>query len=109
MTLRVEVVCLLDGGEPRCRVVEMERAELALEILGMSLAEGQAIVHGIQDLVAGQPVMQDQKRKRVGPNGGQRYHRKDAGTHTVQTVFGAVEGERQEPGGQAAFCSGLVV
>jgi hypothetical protein len=29
MTFRVEVVCLHDGGEQRCSVVEMERAELA--------------------------------------------------------------------------------
>ena len=35
MTFRGEVVCLHDGGEQRCRVVEMERAELALETLGM--------------------------------------------------------------------------
>ena len=91
MTFRVEVVCLHDGGEQRCSVVEMERAELALETLGMSIAEGKAILHGIQDFVAGQPVIPDRKRKRVCPNGSQRYHRKDAGTHTVQTVFGAVE------------------
>jgi hypothetical protein len=30
---RVEVVCLQDGGEQRCSVAEIERAELALEIL----------------------------------------------------------------------------
>jgi hypothetical protein len=53
MTLRVEVVCLHDGGQPRCRVVERERAEWALETLGMSLAEGQAIRHGIEDFVTG--------------------------------------------------------
>jgi hypothetical protein len=52
MTFRVEVVCLHDGGEQRCSVVEMERAELALETLGMSLAEGKAILHGIQDFMA---------------------------------------------------------
>ena len=34
MTFRVEVVCLHDGGEQRCSVVEMERAEWALESLG---------------------------------------------------------------------------
>ena len=91
MTFRVEVVCLHDGGEQRCSVVEMERAELALESLGMSLAEGKAILHGIQDFVAGQPVIQDRKRKRVCPNGSQRYPSQDAGRHTVKTVFGAVE------------------
>ena len=91
MTFRVEVVCLHDGGEPRCSVVERERAELALETLGMSIAEGQAILHGIQDFMAGQQVIQDLKRKRVCRNCSQRYPSQDAGTHTVQTVFGAVE------------------
>jgi hypothetical protein len=91
MTFRVEIVCLHDGGEQRCSVVEMEREELALETLGMSVAEGKAILHGIQDLVAGQQVIEDLQRKRVCPNCGQRYHSKDAATHTVKTVFGAVE------------------
>lgn len=74
MTFRVEVVCLHDGGEQRCSVAEMERAELALETLGMSVAEGKAILHGIQDFVAGQQVIEDLKRRRVCPNCGQRYH-----------------------------------
>ena len=91
MTFRVEVVCLHDGGEQRCSVLEMDRAELALETLGMSVAEGKAILHGIQDFVAAQQVIEDLKRRRVCPNCGQRYHSKDAGTHTVKTVFGAVE------------------
>lgn len=51
MTFRVEVVCLDEGGEQRCSVAEMERGELALETLGMSIAEGKAILHGIQDIV----------------------------------------------------------
>ena len=59
MTFRVEVVCLHDGGEQRCSVVEMERAELALETLGMSVAEGKAILHGIQDFVSAQQVIED--------------------------------------------------
>ena len=91
MTFRVEVVCLHDGGEQRCSVLEIDRAELALETLGMSVAEGKAILHGIQDFVAAQQVIEDLQRKRACPNCGQRYHSKDAGTHTVKTVFGAVE------------------
>jgi hypothetical protein len=91
MTFRVEVVCLHDGDEQRCSVAEMERTELALETLGMSVAEGKTILHGIQDFVAGHQVIEDLKRQRVCPNCGQRYHCKGAGTHTVKTVFGAVE------------------
>jgi hypothetical protein len=91
MTFRVEVVCLHEGGEQRCSVTELERAELTLETLGMSVAEGKAILHGIQDFVAAQQVLEDLEHKRVCPTCGQRYHSKDAGTHTIKTVFGAVE------------------
>jgi hypothetical protein len=91
MTFRVEVVCRSDDGEQRCRVVEIERTELALETLGMSVAEGKAILHGVQDFMAGQQVIQDLKRKRACPTCGLRYPSKDAGTHTIKTVFGTVE------------------
>ena len=70
MTFRVEVVCLHDGGEQRCSVMEMERAELALETLGMSVAEGKAMLHGVQDFMATQQVIEDLKHKRsVRPAG----------------------------------------
>ena len=91
MTFRVEVVCLHDGGEQRCSVVEIERAELALETLGMSVAEGKAILHGVQDFIVAQQVTEDLNGKRVCTACGQRYHSKEAGTHTVKTVFGEVE------------------
>jgi hypothetical protein len=87
MRFRVEVVCLHDGGEQRCSVVEMERAELALETLGMSVAEGKAILQGVQDFVAAQQVIEDLKRKRACSTCGRRYHSKDSGTHTVKTVY----------------------
>ena len=50
MTFRVEVVYLHEGGEKRCSVAELERAELALETLGMSVAEGKAILQGYRSL-----------------------------------------------------------
>jgi len=70
MTFRVEIVCLHDGGEQRCSVVEIERAELALETLGMSVAEGKAILHGVQDFMAAQQVIEDLRicRKWVRPD-----------------------------------------
>ena len=56
VTFRVEVVCLSDGTEQRCSVMEMERAELALETLGMSVAEGKTMLHGVQAFVATQEL-----------------------------------------------------
>ena len=91
MTFRVEVVCLSDGAEQRCSVMEMERAELALETLGMSVAEGKTMLHGVQAFVATQQTLADLNRRHVCPACGRRYHSKDAGTYTIKTVFGPVE------------------
>ena len=38
---------------------------MTLETLGMSVAEGKAILHGIQDFVAAQQVIEDLEHKRV--------------------------------------------
>jgi len=91
MRFRVEVICVNDEGtEQRHGVMEMERRELAMETLGLSLAEGKAILRGVQDFVASQQTSEDLQRRRSCPNCGQRYHSKEAGTSTVETVFGPV-------------------
>lgn len=98
MTFRVEVVCLSDAGEQRCSVVEFERAELALETLGMSVAEGKAILHGVQDIMAGQQVIEDLKHKCACPTCGVRYQIKEAGTHTNQDCLRGGRGTKPEVG-----------
>src|SRR5580704_16511877 len=91
MKFRVEVICVNDeGAEQRHDVMEMERRELAMETLGLSLAEGKAILRGVQDFVASQQSSEDLQRRRSCPNCGQRYHSKEAGTSTVETVLGPV-------------------
>ena len=91
MKFRVEVICVNDeGSEQRHDVMELERQKLAMETLGLSLAEGKAILSGVQDFVASQQVSEDLRRRRACPNCGQRYHSKEAGTSAVETVFGAV-------------------
>lgn len=91
MKFRVEVICVNDEGtEQRHGMMEVERRELAMETLGLSLAEGKAILRGVQDFVASQQIRADLKRQRNCPNCGQRYHSKEAGTSTVETVFGPV-------------------
>jgi hypothetical protein len=70
--------------------MEMERAELAMETLGLSLAEGKTMLHVVQDFVASQQALEDLKHRRVCADCGQRYHSKSAGTHPVKTVFGPV-------------------
>jgi hypothetical protein len=76
--------------EQRSDVLEMERHQLAMETLGLSLADGKAILQGVQDFVTAQQVSEDLRRRRNCPNCGERYHRKEAGTHTVNSVFGPV-------------------
>jgi hypothetical protein len=73
MKFRVEVICVNDeGAERRHDVMEMERHELAMETLGLSLAEGKAILRGVQDFVASQQISEDLERRRC-PDCGQRY------------------------------------
>ena len=91
MKFRVEIICVNDeGAEQRHEVMEMERNELAMETLGLSLAEGKAILQGVQDFVASQQISEDLKRRRRCPHCGERHHRQAAGTSTVETVFGPV-------------------
>ena len=81
MKFRVEVICLHDDGEQRCSVMEMERAELAMDTLGLSMAEGKMMLRGVQDFVTSQPAREDLKRRRNCPSCSHPHHSKDAGTH----------------------------
>ena len=52
MNVRVELVCTgADGTQQRRDVMEIERAALAMETLGMNLNEGKAVLEGLQKLV----------------------------------------------------------
>jgi hypothetical protein len=91
MKVRVEVICVNDeGAEQRREVIQMERRELAMETLGLNLAEGKAILRGVQDFMASQQVSEDLKHRRVCQSCGQRHHSQAAGTSIVETVFGPV-------------------
>ena len=55
MKFRIQVVRVADDGAERMKeVLEFERQELAMETLGMSLAEGKAVLKGVQEFVAEQ-------------------------------------------------------
>jgi hypothetical protein len=92
MNVRVEVVCITaEGTEQRRNVMAIERAELAMETLGMSLQEGKTLLEGVQDWVVAHQVNENLEQRRVCPNCGQRHTSKDAGSTPVKTVFGPVE------------------
>src|SRR6516225_5649768 len=57
MRVRVEVICIhAAGAEQRHQVLSIERAELAMETLGMSLDEGKALLTAVQDIVVSHQV-----------------------------------------------------
>src|SRR6516164_4607405 len=59
MSIRVEVVCIADdGSEGRREMMTIERRELAMETLGLTLKEGKALLAGVQDFVVAQQVRQ---------------------------------------------------
>jgi hypothetical protein len=91
MKFRVEVVCV-DGvcQEQRHTVLTIERAELVMETLGMSLGEGKAMLSGVQDVVIAQQAREYLEQQRACPDCGRRHTSKDAGTTAVKTVFGSV-------------------
>jgi len=89
--MRVEVVCMAeDGSEQRRQVLTMERQELSMETLGLSLQEGKALLAGVQDFVVQQQARQALEQRRSCDHCGQRHKSKDAGHTPVQTVFGPV-------------------
>jgi hypothetical protein len=92
MSVRVEVVCVsADGTEQRRDVMAIERAELVMETLGMSLKEGKALLEGVQDLMVAHQVNEYLEQHRKCPSCGKRHITKDAGSTPVKTVFGQVD------------------
>ena len=92
MSIRVEVLCVnAAGSEPRREVLSIERSELAMETLGMTLEEGKALLAGVQDFVVAQQAQEHLERRRECPHCGARYTSKDSGSTAVSTVFGRVE------------------
>jgi hypothetical protein len=92
MNVRVEVVCLsADGTEQRREMMAIERTELVMETLGMSLKEGKALLEGVQDVLIAHQVQEYLEQHRKCSNCGKRYTSKDAGTTPVKTLFGQVD------------------
>jgi hypothetical protein len=91
MNLRIEVVGVsADGSEQRRQMLSIERQELAMETLGMSVAESKALLEGVQDFMIEQQVGEDLERRRACSHCGRRHAIKDFGTTPVKTLFGSV-------------------
>ena len=91
MKMRIEVVSVsADGNEQRRQMLTIDRQELAMETLGMSLRESKALLEGVQNFMIAQQVGEDLERRRACPHCGQRQTAKDSGTSPVKTLFGPV-------------------
>jgi hypothetical protein len=92
MNVRVEMVCVsADGREQRQDVLAIERQELTMETLGMSLAESKALLEGVQNFLIVQHATEDLGQRRACPDCGQRRTTKDSGSTPVKTLFGRVD------------------
>ena len=92
MKFRIQVVCVNDAGhEHRNDLLEIERRQLAMETLGLSLYESKAMLESLQEFVVARQTAEDLPQRRHCPNCEARYTAKDGGRITVKTLFGAVQ------------------
>jgi hypothetical protein len=80
-----------NGQQHRSDVLAMERRQLAMETLGLTLCESKAMVERLHDFVVARQTAEDLEQRRRCPNCGHHYTAKGGGTITVKTLFGAVE------------------
>ncbi len=91
MKFRVQVVCVADDGAEQMQpVLEFERQALAMETLGMSLAEGKALLKGVQEFVAERQTVEFLQRAQACQRCGQQRSIKGNGSIPVRTVYGTV-------------------
>jgi hypothetical protein len=80
MKFRIQVLRVADDGVERMKeVIEFERQELAMETLGMSLAEGKAVLKGVQEFVAEQQGAEFLQRERTCRHDARHLSSKGAG------------------------------
>jgi hypothetical protein len=92
MKFRIQVVCVTDdGAEQMQEVMKFERQELVMETLGLSLAEGKATLHSVQEFVAAQQTAEFLQRARTCAHCGQVLWSKESGSILVHTVYGTVQ------------------
>ena len=82
------VICVSESAERRQQVFEMERENLTMETLGLSLGESKTLLRGVQEFVVAEQVAADLERRRPCPDCGKRHTSKARGSIEVKTLFG---------------------
>jgi hypothetical protein len=91
MNFRIEVVCVReDGTEERREVLTVAKEQLAMETLGLTLAEGKALLANVQTYVVEHQTTTYLERHRRCSECGRKHQSKGQGRSTVQTLFGPV-------------------
>src|SRR5215470_5850384 len=82
------VVVNASGHEHVQEVARIERDEVAMEILGLTLAEGKLILKRVQEGVVQEQIQDALLRRCHCPECGKARHRKDHHDVTIRTLFG---------------------
>ncbi len=91
MNFRIEVICVKeDGTEERREVLTVTKETLAMETLGLTVAEGKALLAHVQTGVAEQQTTTYLTHHRRCRACGRPHRSKGQGQRTVHTVFGPV-------------------
>jgi hypothetical protein len=90
--VRVQVVVVTeDGCEEISQIASIERTDLKPETLGLTLAEGKAILKGIQQTLIQQQICSCLAPWRQCPDCGRRRHSKGYHNLSLRTVFGCLK------------------
>jgi hypothetical protein len=92
MRLRLQLVIVSNAGQEQVQdIAQFEHEDLALETLGLTLAEGKLILKKVQETMVQEQVNDALLRHRCCPDCGDGRPRRGHHDITVRTVFGNVE------------------
>ena len=90
-SFQIQVIIITENGEKEVREIpSLTRGELTPETLGLSLAEGKAILKEIQQIVVAQQVGRFLASQKRCPACSRRRHSKGYGPLSLRTLFGKV-------------------
>jgi hypothetical protein len=92
MKFRLQLVAVSDAGQEQVHEVgQFEREGLAMETLGLTLAEGKLILKNVQERVVQEQISDFLAQQRRCPDCGQMRSRNGNHDVTMRTVFGKME------------------
>jgi hypothetical protein len=91
MNFRLELICVQDDGtEERREVLTLAKGQLAMETLGLTLAEGKTFLSTVQACVVEAQATAYLAQHRTCETCGKPHRSKEPRQSTVHTVFGPV-------------------